>query len=132
MPIRPYPFPFFQQPPDPLDVIPNDPLAKIPDDPLAGITDQPMETETWGDYLLGMGMRTIPGVLGSIGGGVIGSAIPGLGTTLGASAGGAAGSALGEWAAQKYSGKPLNESQIFTQGLIGAIPGFGRAPGAGA
>ena len=63
-------------------------------------------------------------LLGSIGGGVLGSiAAPGLGTA----AGGAAGGALGEALAERLSGEQYNPGSILREGAFGGIGGAGEA-----
>ncbi len=85
------------------------------------------------DNLATFGLRTVPSVAGTIGGGFVGSVVPVAGTAAGAVAGGASGGALGEWLAQKYEKArglrdDTNLTSVATAGALGAIP-LGKAGG---
>lgn len=88
------------------------------------IPPQTQEPQSWTDWGIETGLRTVP----ALAGGFFGSALGPLGTV----AGSAIGSGLGETAAELYSGKPLNPTQIAVQTGIGAIPPFFGAPAKGA
>lgn len=86
---------------------------------------QPYQSEqSWPEWFIDQGLRTIP----AVGGAMLGSAIGPWGTAGGGAAGAALGSALGQW----YEGKGVNPYAVATEGALGAIPFLGEAPGAGA
>lgn len=92
---------------------------------------------TWADTIISGGLRVIPSLGGALLGGTAGSIVPGAGTLTGGAIGGATGSLLGETAAETYEKwrglrDEYNPWQIATQGTLGAIPGFGKVPGANA
>jgi hypothetical protein len=103
-----------------------------------GMGPKQAEPEWWHpDYWAPTAIRAGTGIAGGVLGATAGSIVPGAGTLGGMALGGGYGGVLGETLAQTYEqARGLRQDpnwwQIGTQGLIGAVPGFGKAPAAGA
>lgn len=93
---------------------------------------QPQEEEQKQEKKRSFLMSLLPmatGTLGAVGGGLVGSVLPGAGTAIGAAGGGAAGGAVGEWLAQQLSGEAkdgIDKGNLLEEGAWGALPGVGK------
>lgn len=65
------------------------------------------QQQSWGDWLMSMGIRTVPAVVGGMVGGPFGAVL---------------GGALGEAGAESYEGKPFNPAMIGLEGGLNAVP----------
>jgi len=87
------------------------------------------EEEKRNSPYLATAARIIPSVIGTGVGGVVGSVLPGVGTTFGMMGGGSLGSTLGEFLAQKIEGRETSVPQLGLAAVLGAVPGVPLAKG---